>query len=223
LGWAICDAAATGFIEELQLLLARRPDITITPATWSEAMARASGKGQAQMMQHLLQHRAGLGHDTQAWLRELLRTAFVRRQVRLIAWLLAQGLTDQEAGAVLLRTLSVTSVAVITLLLTQKPGSAATLGAAAVYRALRSKRPDSARALLELIAPEHMATSWPLLVAMAPSDRAVFKSLKRRKLPHENWTPVLEAAIQHGHTQVARLLRFCGATCSLVEATEPGQ
>jgi hypothetical protein len=41
-------------MEELQLLLASRPDITITPAMWSRAMVIASSEGQVQMMQHLV-------------------------------------------------------------------------------------------------------------------------------------------------------------------------
>jgi hypothetical protein len=123
--------------------------------------------------------------------------------------------------------LPATSVVVVKLLLTQTPGSAATHGAAAVYRALRSKRLKTARVLLKLIAPEHMATSWPVLVAVAPSEEALFRALEVRlvriALAPEALSRFLKAAIQHGHTRVARMLRFCGATCSLDEATEPGQ
>jgi hypothetical protein len=227
LDWAISGAASKGCIEEVQLLLSSRPDITITPAMWSHAMVRASGQGQVQMMQYLLQHGAGLGHDTQTWLRTSLEAACVRKQVDSAAWLLAQGLTDQEVGAVLRRTLPVTSAEVVNLLLTHRPGITSAHGAAAVYEALRFKRLEIAQVLLELIAPELMAMSWELLVANVPSEEALFRALQvrlERSAPApEAMAPVLEAAIQHGHTQVARMLRFCGATCSVDDAAQACQ
>jgi hypothetical protein len=184
-------------------------------------MHQAAAKGHIQIMQHLMQHAASLGYDTQPWFQQALVEAACCDRANSAAWLLEQGMTDEEVGNVLAFAASVISVAVIRVLLTQQPGCVSIHGALAVDTALRENRLEAARVLLELAAPEAMSLSWPAFIG--ESEQATFESLKSQmsKYPLEPLAPVLEAAIQHGHSQVARVLRFCGATCSLEGATGP--
>jgi hypothetical protein len=98
-----------------------------------------------------------------------------------------------------------------------------------VYEALACNQLEAARVLVEMAAPEDLALSWPAFAALGQrqSEEGMFEALKGErssvKHPPQQLTPVLEAAIQHGHAQVARMLRFCGATCSLDDATQPQQ
>jgi hypothetical protein len=219
LSWAANDAAAAGSVEEVHVLLTSRPDIT-TPDMWGEAMYRAAGRGHTQTMQHLLQHGASLGHDTQEWLWQALMRACLHNRVDSAAWLLAQSIPDEEVGAVLVCTGTDESVAVINLFLTQQPGCMSTHGARAVYTALSCTQLEAARVLLELAAPEDVALSWPAFTRGSEQTRFQALNSQMTKYAPEHLAPVLEAAIQHGHSQVARMLRFCGATCSLDDAPE---
>jgi hypothetical protein len=192
----------------MQVLIVSRPDAS-NPDLSGSPMSEAAVFGHLPAMQLLVQHGADV-HNSRAmsWsstvvASDIYASASVYGQLSTFRWLHAQGMTVDEVGRALVVAAGMGHVPIIHYLMQECGANVSLYGPEALRLALQHGRWGVVCLLLEAGTPT--------------DDGAAFMQAAQRcvtRFNPEQFDTILQAATQHGHTQLADMLRGLRAAAS---------
>jgi ankyrin repeat protein len=220
---AVGGAAVAGQLRVLKLLLSiSHPDASSSKLI-GDPLWTAAAYGHVAAMQLLVQHGADVNSSVGSpwsWDRtenDLYRfplcIAAFNGHHKAVSWLSDQGVTTQQVGAAFKSAAMAGRADVVPLLLSHKHAwdAIASHGAAALLTALERRHITSVKLLLEAGVPSDKQALAG--AGVAPDMSMVQTWIRNAVLAHkpDASSALLQAAVQHGHTEFAEMLRESGA------------